>query len=218
MSGVSVERRSRRAEWVWVDSAVATEHPRPAAVRKEGRVFRFSSRTGRLPRCRPLLGAVILVSLLVPAAAEAAPFVYATNNSSTNVSQFGVGAGGFLAPLVPPMVKAGDFPLGVAVSPNGKSLYVANVGRGDFVSQYDVGAGGQLSPKRPATVPAGVAPTGIALAVRPGGLHAYVVSSIGVSQFNVGPLGAPAQEADRRCPPAATRRSWRRATTGGTFM
>jgi DNA-binding beta-propeller fold protein YncE len=58
-------------------------------------------------------------------------------------------------------VAAGAEPLGLAVSPDGQSVYVANQA-GDNVSQYDVGAGGGLSPKSPATVTAGSIPQGVA--------------------------------------------------------
>ena len=56
-------------------------------------------------------------------------------------------------------MAAGAGPFGVAVSPDGRSVYVANA-IGDTVSQYDVGAGGALQPKTPATVAAGAGPTG----------------------------------------------------------
>jgi DNA-binding beta-propeller fold protein YncE len=55
-----------------------------------------------------------------------------------NLSQYNVGVGGLLAPLTPTTVAAGDLPQGVAVSPDGKSVYVAN-SSGNSVSQYDVG-------------------------------------------------------------------------------
>ena len=61
--------------------------------------------------------------------------------------------------MSPATVAAGLNPEGVAVSPDGESVYVANVSS-DNVSQYDVGAGGALSPKNPATVAAGTCPTG----------------------------------------------------------
>ena len=59
--------------------------------------------------------------------------------------------------MSPATVAAGATPLGVAVSPDGGSVYVANDSR-DSVSQYDVGAGGALSPKSPATVATGALP------------------------------------------------------------
>ena len=80
-------------------------------------------------------------------------------HSSDSVSQYDVGAGGALSPKTPATVATGDLnPVGVAVSPDGRSVYVANFGDLTVigsVSQYDVGAGGALSPKRPARVAAG---------------------------------------------------------------
>ncbi len=56
---------------------------------------------------------------------------------------------------------------GVAVSPDGQSVYVTNRSSSD-VSQYDVGAGGALSPKSPATVSSPIADRR-AVAVSPDG-------------------------------------------------
>ncbi len=128
--------------------------------------------------------------LVVAAApASAAPFVYVTNQLANSVSQFDVSAGGLLAPLVPPTAPAGGGgPFGIAVSPDGRSVYVANAG--GSISQYDVGAGGALSPKSPATVPAGGTPFGVA--VSPDGRSVYVTGGFGgsVSQYDVGAGGA----------------------------
>jgi DNA-binding beta-propeller fold protein YncE len=92
--------------------------------------------------------------------------VYVTNFprgsvSPSTVSQFDVGVGGTLTPKSPATVAAGISPEGVAVSPDGHNVYVANNGSGK-VSQYDVGAGGGLSPKSPAKVAAGDGPRGVA--------------------------------------------------------
>ena len=62
---------------------------------------------------------------------------------------------------------------GVAVSPDGTSVYVTNIGSSD-VSQYDVGGGGVLTPKTPATVAAGGVPVGVA--VSPDGASVYVAN------------------------------------------
>jgi len=64
------------------------------------------------------------------------------------VSQFTVGAGGALGAKSPATVTAGSGPFGVAVSPDGASVYVANLGSGT-VSQFTVGAGGALGAKFP---------------------------------------------------------------------
>jgi len=104
----------------------------------------------------------MVASLLgAAAAARADPFAYVTNFLDNSVSQYDIGAGGLLAPVSPATVAAGGGPRGVAVSPDGRSVYVAN--RSGGVSQFDVGAGGALSPKSPATVASGVDPEGIAV-------------------------------------------------------
>src|SRR5512133_776760 len=78
------------------------------------------------------------------------------------VSQFDIGADGTLSPKNPATVAAGYYPGAVAMSPDGKSLYVtANSGPPGYVGQifqYDVGAGGALSPKSPPTVATGSGP------------------------------------------------------------
>jgi hypothetical protein len=78
-------------------------------------------------------------------------------------------------------------PFELAVSPDGKSVYVTNF-IGNSVSQYDVGAGGALTAKTPATVPAGMTPAGVA--VSPDGKSVYVANRGGnVSQYDVGAGG-----------------------------
>jgi DNA-binding beta-propeller fold protein YncE len=128
--------------------------------------------------------------------AQAAPFVYVTNTATDFISQYDVGPGGALAPLSPATAPAGPYSWGVAVSPDSRSVYVANVGSlapsgsgTGAVSQYDVGPGGALSPKSPATVPAGERPIGVA--VSPDGRSVYVTNgeSDTLSQYSVGPGG-----------------------------
>ncbi len=142
----------------------------------------------------PRVLAVSLVAFLAGAgSAQAQPYVYVTNQGAGNVSQFD-GLGGLLVPLTPATVPAGGGATGIAVSPDGKSAYVANQFN-NTVSQYDVGSDGRLGPKTPATVPAGQHPVGIA--VSPDGKHVYVADFIGVpqvpgtvAQFSVGAGGA----------------------------
>jgi DNA-binding beta-propeller fold protein YncE len=67
-----------------------------------------------------------------------------------------------LSPKTPSVLPAGQEPLGLAVSPDGGSVYVTNR-RSDDVSQDDVGGDGTLSPKSPAAVPAGDVPLGVAV-------------------------------------------------------
>src|SRR5207237_1438328 len=132
-----------------------------------------------------------LATAAVPA--QAVPFAYVANRFDNTVSQYNVGAGGALTPLSPSLVGAPSTPVGVAVSPDGASVYVTG-GNGNIVSQYDVDAGGALTPKSPATVAAGNRPLGVA--VSPNGASVYVTnltSSSGngdVFQYDVGAGGA----------------------------
>jgi DNA-binding beta-propeller fold protein YncE len=132
----------------------------------------------------------VLALTLAAASAYGAPFAYVTGRSDVGndaVSQYDIGLGGLLAPLSPPTVTAGQAPQGVAVSPDGRSVYVANAsfgppfGQGN-ISQYDVRADGTLKPKHPPTVFVGGGtpdggPTGIA--VSPDGKSVYVTACAG---------------------------------------
>ena len=90
--------------------------------------------------------------------------LYVANYGAGSVSQFDVGAGGRLSPKAPATVVTGQLPSGVAVSPDGKSVYVTNYGHlSSSVSQFDVGAGGRLSPKTPSTIGGIETPAGIAV-------------------------------------------------------
>jgi DNA-binding beta-propeller fold protein YncE len=146
-------------------------------------------RDGR--RCLRLSSAVAtaLAVASVPTA-HAEPFVYVTNQGfgvpeTSSASQYEVGPGGLLAPLIPPGVGAGFFPRGVAVSPDGESVYI---GSSDGVFQYDVGAGGALTPKSP---PAVAGDRSVGVAVTPDGQNVYVTNFLAdtVSQYDVGPGG-----------------------------
>ena len=129
--------------------------------------------------------------------AAAAPFVYVANGRSDKVSQYDSFGGG-LSPLLPFTVPAGSKPLHLAVSPDGRSVYVTNPGDGNpgegTVSQYTVGPGGLLTPKTPATVAAGTLPLGVA--VSPDSRSVYVTSSdversdYSVLQYSAGTDGA----------------------------
>jgi DNA-binding beta-propeller fold protein YncE len=132
---------------------------------------------------------LVLCGLLVsPTAAGASGSVYVANYFSQDVTQYSIGAGGQLSPLTPDLVFAGTNPLGIAVSPDGKSAYVTNISSFN-VSQYDINPlTGALSPKNPVTVATGADPGGIA--VTPDGRSAYVANEQGdtVSQYDVNPV------------------------------
>jgi DNA-binding beta-propeller fold protein YncE len=139
-----------------------------------------------------LLGVVLVVAL---AAAMPAGVAWAAGgnayvaDSGDGVSQYDIGASGLLAPKTPASVTAGARPFGIAVSPDGKSVYVVD-NMSASVSQFDVGAAGMLSPKTPASVAAGSNPAGVA--VSPDGKSVYVTNfnSNSVSQYDVSVGGA----------------------------
>jgi 6-phosphogluconolactonase len=157
-----------------------------------------------------LITAILGMVLAVPSAWTAAPHpppprqdpaggnAYVANHGerSTNfwtVSEFGIGPTGLLSPLVPAMVSAGVGPsvqpFGVAVSPDGKSVFVTDSGQDSAVSQFNVDPStGELSPKNPLTVASGLNPEGIA--VSPNGRSAYITNagpSNDISQYNIDP-------------------------------
>ncbi len=103
----------------------------------------------------------------------------------SGVSQYDVGAGGALSPKRPALVTAGRGPIGVAITPDGRSVYVANSADGT-IAQYDVAPGGALSPKSPAIVTVGAR----FLAVTPDGRNVYASSGSSVRHLAVGPGGA----------------------------
>lgn len=132
-----------------------------------------------------LLTAAVVLTWPAPVTASS---VYVTNVAGNDVSQFDVAAGGLLSPKTPPTVPAGAAPWGIAVSPDGTSVYV--VGGSTTVSQFDVGPGGALAPKAPAAIATQSAARGVA--VSPDGASVYVTNtgSASVSQYTVGPGGA----------------------------
>jgi DNA-binding beta-propeller fold protein YncE len=103
---------------------------------------------------------------------------------------------GALSPKTPPGVAAGVTPVGVVVTPDGRSAYVANI-NSNTISEYNIDpATGNLSPKDPATVATGTGPTD-GLAVTPDGKSLYVGNSgisgppgpgPGIWQYDIDPV------------------------------
>jgi DNA-binding beta-propeller fold protein YncE len=139
-----------------------------------------------------------LVSLVALAASGAAAYaapgsLYVSDFSGATVSQYDIGAGGALAALSPATVPSGGNPRMMAVSPDGRSVYVANFAHsagGPGVWQYDVGPGGVLTSKSPASVNT-VGGSTDAVAVTPDGRSLYAADNAGddVSQFDIGANG-----------------------------
>jgi DNA-binding beta-propeller fold protein YncE len=118
--------------------------------------------------------------------------VYVTHGGG--IDQFSVGSDGALTPLTPAEVPAGDRTWGIAVNPDGRSLYVANEGESlraqGTISQYSIGADGALKPMSTPTVNAGVNTWD--LTVSPDGKHVYATNPItsSISQFTVAADGS----------------------------
>jgi DNA-binding beta-propeller fold protein YncE len=109
---------------------------------------------------------------------------------SAAVGQFDVQADGALTPKNPPTVPTESGPQGLAVSPDGRSVYVANT-FGNSISQYNASPDGALAPKSPTSLPAPL-PFGVAVS---GDARSVYVTTAGptdigtVSQFDIGTGG-----------------------------
>jgi YVTN family beta-propeller protein len=100
--------------------------------------------------------------------AEASPFAYVTNTPSNTVSVIDTATNNVVA-----TVPVGNGPFGVAVTPDGKRAYVANIGFSAFsntVSVIDTATNTVV-----ATVTVGFQPIGVA--ITPDGTRAYVTNN-----------------------------------------
>jgi len=90
-------------------------------------------------------------------------------------------------------VGTGTNPLSIAVSPNGKYLYVVNDSASDHsVSQFSISAGGSLVALSPAKITVGTTPS--AIVIDSTSSNAYIVDTAGlVWQFSIGSGGALTQ-------------------------
>ena len=120
-----------------------------------------------------------------------APFVYAADRRTAEISQFGssLSGSGALRTLAPSTVASGHTPTAIAVSPQGTNLYVLDEGNSraiNEVSQYTISpATGKLTFKsRAATGNAA-----IWITIAPGGTSAYIADFSGdaISQYTISP-------------------------------
>jgi 6-phosphogluconolactonase (cycloisomerase 2 family) len=136
----------------------------------------------------------IVAMFVLPAVASAAGSVYVANYHSDSISQYTIASTGALSPMNPATAPTLPTPTQIAVSPDGRSAYVASfnnitysTGVGSYaISQYDISPQtGALTPKRPAVVAAGHSDEDVV--VSPDGKNVYAVNygDNTVSQFNV---------------------------------
>ncbi len=120
-------------------------------------------------------------------------YAYVANNASGTIAQYTIGGSGVLNAMNPATVRAGAYPMAIAVDPSYRYAYAAN-DDDDTVSEYTIGAAtGALTPMTLAAVAAGDYPQ--SLAVDPTGRFLYVVNNGdfttgSVSQFTLGAGGA----------------------------
>jgi len=98
-----------------------------------------------------------------------------------SVSQFAIAADGALVPKTPATVAAGYEPKGLAISPSGDDLYVADSTEAGRIAQFTIGSNGALAAATPSTVAAGRQPFGLAVGLD--GKHLYVSNS---AEYTIG--------------------------------
>jgi 6-phosphogluconolactonase (cycloisomerase 2 family) len=117
--------------------------------------------------------------------------LYVQLNSSNTLSVLAVGTDGSLTPQASGIL-AGTAPTGLAVSPNGKNLYVAdfNGGAAGSVLRFSIGADGGLTPVGSPTPTGGMA--AFQITITPDGRYLYVTNdnSKDVSGFAIDAAGA----------------------------
>jgi 6-phosphogluconolactonase (cycloisomerase 2 family) len=138
-----------------------------------------------------LVTAVALAAIVLraPSSARATEAVYVADLGSGSVSAFSVTSEGRLDPA-PGSPLAALVPLGIAVTPDGRRVYVANFTNAGGVSGYTVGPEGGLSaiPGSPFLARAGA----WGLAIAPDGQHLYVADDGGncISAYAIGSDGS----------------------------
>jgi 6-phosphogluconolactonase (cycloisomerase 2 family) len=111
---------------------------------------------------------------------------YVADRSNDKIFRYTIGAGGILGTSDTSTLDAAT---GLAVSPDGKSLYATQNGIANTVAQYDINqTTGALTPKVPAvyTFPDG---SGHSIAISPDGLSAYVTNNASqIEELNIDPV------------------------------
>jgi 6-phosphogluconolactonase (cycloisomerase 2 family) len=123
-----------------------------------------------------LVGALTALAILAGPSPASALDVYVTDSTPFGAIYQLTGApNGELVPKQPAKVQSGgQYPSSLALSADGRSLYVVNSFSGN-VGQFWIKADGSLMPNDPPTAPAGARPQSIALS--PDGRNAYVTNA-----------------------------------------
>jgi DNA-binding beta-propeller fold protein YncE len=139
-----------------------------------------------------LLWLVLCCALAIPPAASAED-LYVADSATSSIAGFQIGSEGLLSPIEcaeAALCETEAGPATLAISPNGKYVFVVNKTAGT-VSSFAIGAGGALSPVecRKNCTP-GKRPLGVATS--PSGKYVYVAASGGesIATFSVDPHGA----------------------------
>jgi 6-phosphogluconolactonase (cycloisomerase 2 family) len=175
------------------DSIVARARRRLAAVSAEV-AARRDGMPGGVPRGARTVALVAVAALAAavlapPSSAGATEAVYVADLGSGSVSAFSVASDGRLDPA-PGSPLAALAPLGIAVTPDGRRVYVANFTNAGGVSGYSVGPEGGLSAIPGSPFPARAGAWGLAIA--PDGRHLYVADDGGncISAYTIGSDGS----------------------------
>ena len=153
---------------------------------------------------RGLVAVAVLAILGAPGAAAASTSpaaVYALDGgvccsgSPGAIWQFKQSSTGSLTPLTPASMPA-QYPRDIAISPDGKSVYVTEAAQNNgsgFIAQFSVGADGVLKPMSTPTVAAGKLPG--AIVASPNGKYVYAEDSSNgvILEYDVNPGGALTQ-------------------------
>jgi DNA-binding beta-propeller fold protein YncE len=112
-----------------------------------------------------------------------------TQNLQGTVSALAIGADGTLGTIPgSPFASGGKEPFAGAVSPDGRFLYVANLGSND-ISAFAIAPNGSLTPLAGFPVASGGGETN-GIAVSPDGRRLYAMTSATVGSFAISPSGA----------------------------
>jgi 6-phosphogluconolactonase len=121
-------------------------------------------------RTPPFAAAAALALTLAASAGATSPAaLYVTNGSGANVGQFGIGAGGLLAPLTPPTVAAPN-PTTAVITPDGKHVYAVG---GATLYAWDVQTDLTLAPHTPSSFPLPIAAAAW-MGISPDGKSLYI--------------------------------------------